>query len=178
MQAYRHHVSGFFAKREEAHRALSTLIARGLPRSRLHIFDNQSGLPADTSQAGSDEVLKDVLVDGAIGATVGTGLGALAGVALVAANVSLFIASPLIAPLAILGWGASLGGFLGAATGAGNANRPFSDLIKDAIANGQVVLLVETRTEQETSIAREILQASVGTYEDISVAPSVTVQQD
>ncbi|GAB2879625.1 hypothetical protein GCM10027046_04510 [Uliginosibacterium flavum] len=169
MQAYHHHVSGFFATRAEAHHALSSLIERGLPRARLRIFDNQSEMPADVPQASSDEVLKDVLVDGAIGATVGSGLGALASVALVAANVSLFIASPLIAPLAMLGWGASLGGFLGAATGAGNEKRPFSDLVRDAIANGQIVLLADTRTELETTVAGEVILAAVGDYEDTSL---------
>ena len=39
-------------------------------------------------------------------------------VALVATNVSLFIASPLLAPLMMLGWGASIGGLLGATVGA------------------------------------------------------------
>jgi hypothetical protein len=57
-------------------------------------------------------VLKDMLVDGAIGTAVGTGIGALAEVALVA----------------------------------------------------------ETRMEQEAMITREVIQASVGDYNDVSMA--------
>ena len=39
-----------------------------------------------------DNALKDILVDGAVGAVPGTGVGILAEVALVAAGVSLFVA--------------------------------------------------------------------------------------
>ena len=102
--------------------------------------------------------------------------------ALVAANVSLFIASPLIAPLVMMGWGASLGGLIGAAAGAmkkeGGDAAPIteekqgwlSSLIGDAIASGQFVLVAQTNTEQETAIAQEVIEASVGSYKDDSIA--------
>jgi len=168
MDEYRHHVSGFFPDRDAAERALSALAARELPRARLHIFDSQTAFPVAVPKESEQAESKEVLVDGAIGASVGSGLGALAGVALVAANVSLFVAAPLIVPLVILGWGVSLGGFLGAAVGVGNKEGSFADLVRDAIASGQVVLLVETRTELETSIAKEVIQASVGESRDVS----------
>lgn len=168
MNEYRHHVSGFFARHQEAESALSRLVELGLPSERLYLLNAD---PAP--QADDNGVLKHVLVDGAIGTAVGTGIGVLAELALVAANVSLFIASPLIAPLAMLGWGASLGGLVGAAVGAeshaGNEKEKkgtFSALIQDAISSGQVVLAAETRTEQETANARQVMQASVGACED------------
>ncbi|MDO8176990.1 MAG: hypothetical protein Q7T62_01975 [Undibacterium sp.] len=190
MDIHRHHVSGFFAQRDEAEATFATLVTRGLAREQLQIFDTKRGaapLPASTPhqappEAGSDAALKDILVDGAIGTAVGTGLGALAQVALVAANVSLFIASPLIAPLVMMGWGASLGGLLGAANGAikketgGTAASIeektgwLSTLIGDAIASGQFVLVAQTNTEQETAIAQEVIEASVGSYKDDSIA--------
>jgi len=170
MDGYRHHVSGFFAHRAEAESALSTLVARGLPRAHLQLFDAESG-PAVTELKGeNNEVLTNVLVDGAIGTAVGTGIGAIAQLALVAANVSLFIASPLVAPLVMLGWGASLGAFVGAAAGANtdveHKEGWLSDLVRDAIANGQVILLVQTDTEQETEVAREVIKAAVGEFKD------------
>lgn len=130
MDAYRHHVSGFFARREEAESASSTLVEQGLPPGRIQIFDAALAPPATTPLAASNEVLKDVLVDGAIGA----GIGALVEVALVAANVSLFVASPLIAPLVLLGWGASLGASTGASSdGTEHKNGQFADLVGDAM---------------------------------------------
>lgn len=172
MNEYRHHVSGFFANRAEAESALSILLERGLPRERLHLFDADSAPPVPEPKADSNAVLKDVLVDGAVGTAVGTGIGALAQVALVAGSMSLFIASPLIAPLAMLGWGASLGAIIGAAvgatSGAGDKKGPLSELIHDAIVSGQVVLVAETLTKQETVIAQEVIRSAVGDYNDVS----------
>lgn len=176
MNEYRHHVSGFFANRVDADSTLSKLVERGLPRERLQIFATDSASPAPASKEDSNAVLKDVLVDGAKGAAVGIGIGALAEVALVAANVSLLVASPLLAPLMLLGWGASLGGLIGATAGAESSAAPeaekkeawLSALVRDAIAIGQTVLVVDARTEQETATAREVIQASVGDYKDIS----------
>jgi hypothetical protein len=171
MNEYHHHVSGFFAHREEAQNAQSILVKRGLPRERLHLLDADSTPPAPAPKTDSNEVLTNVLVDGAIGTAVGTGIGAVAQVALVAANVSLFIASPLVAPLVMLGWGASLGGLIGAAagaqTGVEHKDGWLSDLIRDAIASGQVVLVAQTMTAQETAIVREVIEAAVGESRDV-----------
>lgn len=174
MNPYLHHVTGIFPHNTEAKSALSKLVERGLPIERLQIFDAESARPAPGPEAESNEVLTDVLTDGAIGTVVGTGIGALAEVALVVANVTLFIASPLITPLAMLGWGAGIGGILGAMAGAeaapGKKEGRLADLVRDAISLGHVVLVAETRTEQETIIAREIMQAEVGEYQDVSIA--------
>jgi hypothetical protein len=173
MSQYRHHVSGIFSNKVEAETALHILLERGISNKQLQIYASNASLPAATQQAKSNEVLKDMVVDGAIGTAVGTGIGALAQVGLIAANVSLFIASPLIAPLALLGWGASLGALVGATYGAkvGSDKEGYlSDLVKDAISSGQVVLIAETSTEQETNIAREVIQAAVGNHKDTSTA--------
>ena len=171
MDIYCHHVSGFFAHREEAEGALSRLVERGLSRDQLQLFDADSGPVLTKPEGESNEVLTNVLVDGAIGTVVGTGIGALAQLALVAGSVTLFVASPLVAPLVMLGWGASLGAFVGAAAGANtdveHKDGWLSDLVRDAIASGQVVLVAQTRTEQETAIAREVVGDAVGEFKDV-----------
>ena len=175
MDAYRHHVSGFFAQREEADSTSSKLVAQGIPSKRVQIFDAALAPPAPAPLAASNATLKDILVDGTVGAAIGTSFGALTELALVAANVSLFVASPLVAPLVLLGWGASLGGLVGASTaassdGTGHKDGRFAELVSDAISSGQVVLMVETRTEEETRIARNVIRTSVGEDKDIKVA--------
>lgn len=175
MDEYRHHVSGFFTYLTHAESAIVRLVERGLPRERLRIFTSDSVVaPDNVPEESSNAVLKDVLVDASIGTAVGTGIGALGSVALAAASVSLFVASPLVAPLMLLGWGASIGGLIGAAagatSGAGDKEGWLSDLIADAIASGQVVLVVETRSEQETAIAREVIEAAVGDSKDNNTA--------
>lgn len=177
MNEYHHHVSGFFANRDDANIALSKLVGRGIPPEQLQIFASDTVPSEPLPKHDSNAVLKDLLVDSAIGTAIGTGLGALAEVALLAANVTLFVASPLVAPLAMLGWGAFLGGTLGAAAGSvsGSASAPgkkegwLSELVRDAIASGQIVLLAITRSEQETAIAREIIEAAVGESKDIRI---------
>ena len=43
MDEYRHHVSGFFAHREEAEGAVTRLVERGIPRDQLQLLDAHSG---------------------------------------------------------------------------------------------------------------------------------------
>ena len=168
MPSYRHHVSGFFAIAQEAESVQTRLINRGLPRERVHLFEAGKAALTAATPAKSDAVLKDVLVDGAIGTAVGTGVGALAEVALVAANVSLFVASPLLAPLVMLGWGASIGGTVGAVVGAGKKDRSLSSLIRDAVSNGQIVLVARTRTSDETTHAQQLMRDAVGASQAVS----------
>jgi hypothetical protein len=174
MDKYIHHVSGIFSHRNAATDAFSRLNEKGIPKDRINIFDNDPSFSDSSQQTKSNKVLKDMVVDGAIGTAVGTGIGAFAEVALVAANVSLFVASPLIAPLALLGWGATLGATVGATIGAANSSKKekswLSDLIKDAISNGQVVLVATTLTRHETEIAEKVIKLSVNDYKDVSVA--------
>lgn len=177
MDEYRHYISGFFAHLAEAEGAVARLVERGMPRDQLQLFDAGSGPVVAEPKGESNEVLNKVLVDGAIGTVVGAGIGGLAQLALVAGSVTLFVASPLVAPLVMLGWGASLGAFVGAAAGANKGVEQkegwLADLVQDAIANGQVVLVAQTRSEEQTAIAREVVGDAVGEFQDVvSKAPA------
>lgn len=164
MDEKNHIVSGIYTSCAEAESVRDRLLARGLPLAQTNVV-NDVKTAGNTRMAVDDIALKDVLVDGSIGAAVGTGVGALAEVALVVANVSLFVASPLIAPLAMLGWGAALGGVVGAVVGAekseGRTDGKFSDLVLDAIRSGHVVLIAHTRSVEETAMVREVIGDSV-----------------
>jgi hypothetical protein len=180
MTPYRHHVSGFFTNLAPAETTMSALAKLGFSASHMQIYSGDADAPvAPKPLAHSNEVLKDMLVDGAIGTAVGTGLGGLATIALVSANVSLFVASPLLAPLMLLGWGASLGAVagavVGASSGSGQPQGQFADLIMAAIKHGDVVLVVETNSQEQTAIAREVIAASVGDFKDLDMlVPIIT----
>ena len=171
MSNEQHCVAGFFGDLTQAMATQVKLDELGLPRDQLQIFKSDSGAWVSDSeklpQAGSNAALKDMLVDGAIGGAVGLGLGALTEVAIVAANVSLFVASPLLAPLVLLGWGATVGGTIGAMVGAEKKEAPLSALIRDAVSNGQIVLVAETRTAQESTLARETMRAAVAQVKEV-----------
>lgn len=165
-----HYISGFFAHPKAAGDVFEKLISQGLPRERVQIYSSQTVAPVHESTESSNKVVKDISVDGAIGTAVGTGIGALIEVAIISANVTLFVASPLIAPLALLGWGASIGGLGGAAIGAAENARPLSALIEDAITSGQIVIVAKALTEDETTVAREIIKDSIGDYKEVDAS--------
>jgi hypothetical protein len=167
MKHYDHYVSGFFAHRNDADDVVTKLVAGGLSRKHLQIYSSEA--PEHFSAEGSNQILRQVLVAGAIGTVVGIVIGALIEVALVASNANLFVASPLIAPLALLGWGASLGGLIGACIGAAQNTRSLSKLIDDAILEGQIVVIAKTKTDSERAIAQGIIKNSIGDYHDVKV---------
>jgi len=164
MDSQKHIVSGIYASRAEAETVRSRLVERGLPRPQVKVVERARADDNNSKLATDDKVLKNVLIDGALGTAVGTGLGALGEVALVAANVTLFAASPLVAPLAMLGWGAALGGIVGATVGAKKRvekTGKFADLVLDAIRSGHVTLIAETRTTAEKKLACDVIGNSV-----------------
>ncbi len=150
----RHVVSAIYAHRRDAEAVRDVLIEHGIPGRYITVLHKTEG-PV------SDEVLKDMLVEGIVGTAIGTGVGALGMLAIVAANVTLFVASPVVAPLAMLGWFAGVGGLLGAAIGADkHTEGTLSDLVKDAIEAGHTVLIVRTHTDAERCLAEEIVNRS------------------
>jgi hypothetical protein len=173
MSSYQHHVSGFFAQREAAVLARDALLLRGIPQQQLALYaDEHEDVkpPAKSERLGS---IKDILVVGTVGAVVGTAVGTLGEIALVAASVTLFMASSLIAPLAMLGWGAGVSAVIGAVAGSVRLHKQggkFSDLVTDALRSGQVVLIANTLSEAQTKIAIEVMQQAVGSYQDEELA--------
>ena len=170
-----HKVSAIYATAEEAQRVRAHLVAAGIAATDLHLLQD---LPLPPDVAGNDEVLKDMLVDGAIGTAVGTGVGAIGTGVLWAASVTLFVASPIVAPLAMLGWFASVGAVVGAAAGAtgkDSGTRPgregrFSELVTDAIQAGSVVLVVDTHGESDRALAKDVIGKSLAGRQDAAAS--------
>lgn len=164
MEEQSHIVSGIYTSRAEADSVRDRLVGGGLPAGQINIVES-AGVDGNSKMAADNETLKDVLVDGAVGTAIGTVVGGLGEVALVAANVSLFVASPVVAPLFMLGWGAFIGGFVGAAVGAEQPEEKkegkLSDLVLDAIRSGHVVLVAHTTTAAETTLVRELVGDSL-----------------
>lgn len=154
-----HRVVGVYDTYAEAQSAHAQLLAHGLSADQLKTL--RPGLAGAEGQADSDDVLKELARDGAIGTAVGTLAGAAGTVAIAAANLSLFIASPVLATLVMLGWGASLGGVVGAVVGAQTRTGDVSDLVKDALASGHVVLVAHAQSEAQTARTREIIGSSM-----------------
>jgi hypothetical protein len=165
MKDYVHYVSGYFTHQDQAEDVFSKLIATGLPRNRVQIYTSHSS--AHVSSGGSNQVLKKILIDGTIGAGVGAAVGLLVEVAFMFNDVDLFAASPLIAPLVLLGWGASIGGLIGASMGAVKNSQSLSASIDSAIRNGQIVVVAKTNNNDERILARKTFKDSIGDYNEV-----------
>lgn len=166
MKTYRHRVVGLYASLADAQEARDFIVAGGITPEHVRVLTaNSNRIGADT-QADSDDVLKDVLRDGAIGTAVGSAAGVGVSIALAAAELTLFIASPVLGALYLVGWGASLGGLVGAMVGSERSHGDVSILIKDALASGQAVLVVQAYTEAETTQAQELV------HQHINAGPS------
>ena len=159
-----HRVSAIYTTSEEAERVRQHLIDSGIDAKTVVVLHD---LSPSSLEDGDDEVLKDMLVAGAIGTAVGTGVGAIGTAVIWATSVTLFVASPLLAPLAMLGWFAGVGGVAGAVAGAaspdfrlGKQGR-FSELVRDAIQSGSVVLVVRTQREEDQELAKKIIGQSL-----------------
>lgn len=170
-----HKVSGIYPSRAEAEVVRQILLDSGVAASDIAIL-HETLVPAagePVGEEGSDEVLKDVVVDGVIGTAVGTGVGALGTAMMVAANVTLFVASPVIAPLAMLGWFAGVGGILGAAAGANSRQSgKFSELVSDAIHAGNTVLIANTHNETQREQIKKIINDSFKGRDEVAIESS------
>jgi len=155
MDTYLHRVVGLYPSLAEANQARGLMVARGMAPTQVRVLTAGSTNAGVAATSDSDDVLKDLLRDGAIGTAVGTAAGAGVSIALAAANFTLFIASPVLGALYLVGWGASLGGLMGAMVGSERSKGDVATLIKDAFASGQVVLVAHARTEAETSMAQQ-----------------------
>lgn len=169
MDPYLHRVVGLYPSLDLAHQARDLMVAKGLPSTQIRVLTAGSrgavAAAGADAKSDSDDVLKDLLRDGAIGTAVGTAAGAGVSIALAAANLTLFIASPVLGALYLVGWGASLGGLVGAVVGAERSKGDVSTLIKDALSSGQVVLVAHARTEADTSLAQEVVSQPVDATE-------------
>jgi len=170
MENYLHRLVGLYPTRVAAESAWASLLSQGFDSGQLRLLVPGSAAAGQDAAADSDDVLKDLLRDGAIGTAVGTAAAAGATIALAAANITLFIASPVLGPLSLLGWGASLGGLVGAVVGSERDKGDVSSLIRDALAGGQFVLVAHARTEVQTSKAQQTFGQSM-TGAETSSAP-------
>ena len=156
-QKYFHRVLGLYPSRTAAEHARNQIQASGIPPTQIRLL--KAGLPEAGAglSSDSDDVLKQLLRDAAMGGAVGTAVATGVTIALAVANMTLFIANPMLSALYALGWGSGQSGTLGAVAGSARSNGDVAELIKDALACGQVVLLVFARSEAETGVAQDVL---------------------
>ncbi len=160
MSSYLHRIYGIYSNKNEAEQVLEQLLQCDFKQEQLTLINKQS--KSQEIAPDSDEVRDEMLTDGAIGTAVGAGIGALGEAVIAAVNISLFVASPVVATLVMMGWGASIGALIGVGVGAGTENtKHFSDLVRDAVSQGHTVLIAYANNEKQTVAAQELIANSV-----------------
>lgn len=167
MHSYQHTVSGSFSQRDLAESALSQLIRRGLRSEHLQII---AVAATDSAKAESlvsqHAALMRLLRYGIVGTAIGVVCSVLLEVALLLGDSSPLEAWLLLGPAMLIGWGALLGALLGCAVGAAIIWQPLQ-----TSAEEDVLLVAQTHSVQETSIARKVLKASASLCKDVEIHP-------
>ena len=105
----------------------------------------------------AEAVPGNVVKTSAVGGGAGTVAGAaVAGTAAVMAP-TLFVSAPVIGPLMVLGYGAVIGGTVGAVKGLRLRTGMLSGLVKDALKDGHHVVIVHTASDEAQHDAETII---------------------
>ncbi len=163
MKKYCTHVSGFFSRRDHAETVYSTFINNGIEKEQLTL--RRADFTLDRNQTDDDGAYAILVsIMGAIisGIAVGTLIGVTAGLALNYANINLI--APLITPMIFIGWGASMGGCIGAVIGAKKKHQLLTQMTEDAILYKQFALIVTTRNRQQTSTVKSMMETAISSY--------------
>jgi len=155
---YPHKLAGVYPDQEKARAARDELLDTGLPRKQLRLIaagDPNTDEKIDPeSTATRDEMVKDT--------SVGAGAGTVAGAASAAGAEfllpSLFISAPVVGGLIALGYGAALGGVAGAIYGMRMQEGMFASIVKDAVDDGNHVLVVHAHSEEEKEKAEKVME--------------------
>lgn len=119
-------------------------------------------LTTELLRAGENKrVLTEVLADSAFGAALGVVAGVLGTIVLLSVHSALFLASPILAPVALMVNFASVGALLGGAFGADKRGTHYSTLVDDEAAAGAIALLVTAANSAQRAVAKIIIRRSL-----------------
>ena len=108
------------------------------------------------------EATRDTLTrDAAVGTAAGTAAGAATAGAIALAASSLFISAPVVAPLMVLGYGALIGGTVGALRGLKLREGELAGLVKDALDAGYYALIVHAENGKSRDRAQEVIDLTL-----------------
>lgn len=167
MEKTLHKVAGIYATRDEALAARTSLIERGFSAEQITLVSPEDAHTDEKIEPEGDGVAKHVIKDALIGGVIGGGVGGATAAAMAAASITLFVASPILAPLTIMGWGAAVGAFAGAGKGISMEQDQFAAMVKDVANDGKYVVIVQAHSDEESSRARDLIGQSAADESDV-----------
>ena len=117
---------------------------------------------ADKAIEPEGEQTRDTVVNDIVtGSAVGTAAGAVVTGAAALGTPALFISAPVVGPLMLLGYGAMIGGTVGAIRGLKLRENMLSGLVKDALKEGYHVVIIHAASEQEQQRVQDVINTTM-----------------
>lgn len=152
-----HKVAGIYPDHANARAAVEALRQAGIGEEAIAMVDKDDWQSAFTDPHTVTERAKHKL---ASGTGIGAGLGALGAGALVAAEVAVIAAAPVLAMLAGAGLGAAAGTAYTGVSSSSVREPVFRDVVREAVTQGHVVVIVRTFSEAESLHAQDLISST------------------
>lgn len=125
---------------------------------RLEPGTNQVDLAIEQER----EQTRDTVVNDTVtGSAVGTAAGAVLSGAAALGVPALFVSAPVVGPLMLLGYGALIGGTVGAIRGLRLRENLLSGLVKDALKEGYHVVIIHAASEEDQQRVQDVINSTM-----------------
>lgn len=163
MRQYAHKLAGIFPDTQtldESEQLFREAGFTGEQVNRIHaeepVRDQERKIEAESGGV-RNEFIRDI--------SVGTGVGGVAG-AIGATGIglglpALYVSAPVVAPLMVLGYAATIGGLVGAVHGLHLKEDVLTSVVEDALHEGYPVLMIHAADKQQAEKAHELMQSTM-----------------
>lgn len=163
MRQYPHKLAGIFPDTTSLTRAEQLFREAGFSQEQVQRIQPGDALREQEQKIESEssgvrnEFIRDI--------SVGTGVGGMGG-AIGAAGIglglpALYVSAPVVAPLMVIGYAATIGGLAGAVHGLHVKEDVLTAVVEDTLNNGYPVLMVHARDKREIEKAHELMASTM-----------------
>ena len=158
MENYPYKTGALYHEQGLARQAQQALLDAGFAREQVRLL-GPTDLAADHERVEhklepeSDAVANTIIKDTVIGTGIGGAAGAAGATVLAAAEMALFLTTPVLGALMLTAYGATIGGTVGALTGVKIKETAFLSVMRDALKRGYWGVVVHARDEAEAERA-------------------------
>lgn len=162
-EQYPHKIAAVYPDGTAAQEALQALDDARLDNIEVTSLNQGKAGVSHAIEPETEETANRIVLDAVYGTAAGGAAGAVTAGAIAAVLPSLFVSAPVVAPLIVLGYGATIGGTAGAVLGLKPRENMLAGLVKDSLKSGFHVVIVhaanpEARQRAEAVIARTMAE--------------------
>jgi hypothetical protein len=160
-QRYPYKAAAVYADAAGAEAAVEALEASDLDDIKVFHLDSGTSDPDEAIEPETQSTRDRLVKETAAGGVAGTGAGAVAAGAAALVTPALFVSAPVVGPLIVLGYGAMIGGTVGAVHGLKLRENLLAGLVKDTLKAGYHVVLIHAPSEVVEHRVHEIIESTM-----------------